>query len=656
MSPLGVEDALQLAIAHHQAGRLAEAESLYRSILQHSPRNAAALHLLGVMAGQLGKHDVAVGLIQQAISVDPANATFYSNLSPELVALNRCDEAIAAAQRAIELTPLHAEAWFNLGHARRSGGDLAGAIAAYREAIRLRPEFALAHAQLGIVLRRSGDVPGAIAAYRESLRLAPALPQTWNDLGIALFAAGQFDEAIASFQEAIRLKPNFGQAFNNLGKALNEIGRLRDSTAAYERALQIDPSFVPAHTGLIFTLLYRPDIAPVVLQQSLADFNRRYAAPLKSTVQLHTNDRSPGRRLRIGYVSGDFRNHVVARNILPFIRRHDHKQFELFFYSNTADEDDITEVFRRCADHWRPILPLSDEDAARQIRADGIDILIDLSLHSHGNRLLVFARKPAPVQVTFAGYPGSTGLEAMDYRLTDPYLDPEGRDARYVEKSIRLPHTFWCYETRGDEPGVGPLPSLAKGHLMFGCLNSFFKINEEVLALWSRVLPEVPGSRLMVQVPEGTVRAAFLTTLRSHGIDENRITIAPRLPHRQYLRLYDSIDIFLDTFPYNAHTTALDALFMGVPVVTLAGDAVVSRAGLSQLTNLGMEEWIAHTSDEFVQIAAGLASDPQRLAQIRASLRDRMQKSPLMDAEAFTRGIESAYRVMWKSYCEAPAP
>ena len=292
------------------------------------------------------------------------------------------------------------------------------------------------------------------------------------------------------------------------------------------------------------------------------------------------------------------------------------------------------------------------------IRADGIDVLVDLTLHMAGNRLLVFARKPAPVQVTFAGYPGGTGLEAMDYRLSDPHLDPPGvSDRDYREKTIRLPHSFWCYDPEAmnfglsSEPEVSALPVLKSGEVTFGSLVNFGKVNGQVLRLWAEVLKNVAGSRLLLLAPEGSHRATTLELLGREGIAPSRVAFASRQPREAYLRLYDRIDIGLDTFPYNGHTTSLDALWMGVPVVTLVGKTVVGRAGLSQLTNLGLTEFVARTREEFVEIATRLAADHQWLAELRAGLRSRIRNSPLADAASFSRAVEDAYRKMWSDRC-----
>ena len=390
-------------------------------------------------------------------------------------------------------------------------------------------------------------------------------------------------------------------------------------------------------------------------EQELAPF---IASPLfpplqKGGGEVNANDPSPDRRLRIGYVSPDFRDHVVGRNIWPLLRRHDHRQFDITLYAQLEKTDDTNAPFRQCADHWCPISDLSDNQVADKIRQDRIDILVDLALHTDGNRLPVFARKPAPVQVTFAGYPGTTGLKAIDYRLTDPYLDPPGMfDACYAETSYRLPHSFWCYDPPSDEPSVGPLPALEKGFVTFGCLNNFCKVNDGVLELWARVLKAVENSRLLLLTRHGSHRQRTLDFLARQGIAEDRVEFRVPKPLPEYLALYHQVDIGLDTFPYNGHTTSLDSYWMGVPVITLVGPTVVGRAGLSQLTNLGLNELVTTSPEGYIGQAARLANDLARLRDLRGGLRERMKRSPLMDAVGFTRGIEDAYRIMWRRWCE----
>jgi len=367
----------------------------------------------------------------------------------------------------------------------------------------------------------------------------------------------------------------------------------------------------------------------------------------------HANDCAVDRRLRIGYVSPVFLDEVVGRNLIPLFRRHDRRNFEILCYSGVARPDPLTAVFREHAHAWRSTVGVGDEALAEMIRSDGVDILVDLTQHMAGNRLPMFARQPAPVQVSFAGYPESTGLEAIGYRISDRHLEAGSKveDNRRKEQ-VCLIDSFWCYDPCGAEVEAGPLPALENGTVTFGCLNNFSKVNERTLSLWARVLGRVTNSRLILLSGMGSQRERTLETLRKEGVERGRVEFVDFRPRRDYLELYRRLDIVLDTAPYNGHTTNLDALWMGAPVVSLAGKTPVSRAGLSQLTNIGLPELVAHSEEDFVRIAVELAGDLPRLAELRSTLRDRMQASVLMDAERFARQIEEAYREMWRGWSQ----
>ncbi len=412
-------------------------------------------------------------------------------------------------------------------------------------------------------------------------------------------------------------------------------------------------------------MLYHPDYDSLAQREELRRWEEVHTQEVHGTARefsanprfdvaggMHANDPTPDRPLRVGYVSPCFRDHIVGRHVWPLLNRHDHAEFAISLYADVGKRDDLTDKMRMSADHWCTITGLPDHQVAERIRCDGIDVLVDLNLHMTGGRLAVFAQKPAPVQVTFAGYPGSTGLDAIDYRLTDPHLDPLGmHDEWYAEASYRLPHSFWCYDPQTEQPDVGPLPAEEAGFVTFGCLNNFCKVNKEVLAVWAQVMAQVPRSRLVLLAKQGSHRQQTIDCLEARGIAPERITFCSSRPFLEYLALYQQLDIALDTFPYNGHATSLDAFWMGVPVVTLVGNTVVGRAGLSQLANLDLPELAAATPDAFVRTAVALAHDVPRLKSLRQGLRQRMQRSPLMNSAGFTQGVEQAYRHMWRNWC-----
>jgi protein O-GlcNAc transferase len=612
---------LRRAIELHRAGRREEAQVLYRQVLQQDPRHAGALYMLALLAWEAGQLEQAEGLVREVLAIEPGRVRAHNLRGIVLRHLGRAVEAEAACRQALALDGAFAEAYVSLGGA----------------------------------LYVQGKLPEALAAFEKAMALDPGMPESYMNVGVMLYEQGRVEEAIGAFERALALAPNLAAVYNNLATALKDVGRQEEAIAACRRALALAPKLAAAYDNLLFTLQYHPGYDARAMAREYAVWNRQVAVALRGQAQGHGNDRDPERRLRIGYVSPDFRWHAVGWTMLPLFRQHDKRAVEVFAYAQVARPDEMTRQFRGYADYWREVGGVPDERVAALIREDGIDILVDLALHSAGNRLLVLARKPAPVQVTFAGYPGTTGLETMDYRLTDPYLDPVGMDESvYSEKTVRLPHTWWCYEAMAGSPGVGRLPCGEAGVVTFGCLNNFCKVNEGVLRLWGQVLRKVAGSRVLLLAPEGSARAWVLRVLAQEGIGGERVRFTAKLPREQYLALYQQMDIALDTVPYNGHTTSLDALWMGVPVVTLVGQTVVGRAGWSQLMNVGLRELAAHTAEEFVEMAVGLAGDKVRLAELRGSLRQKLQGSPIMDQVGFARDIEAAYRMMWRAWCAGP--
>jgi predicted O-linked N-acetylglucosamine transferase (SPINDLY family) len=423
-----------------------------------------------------------------------------------------------------------------------------------------------------------------------------------------------------------------------------------EAIAEFDTALQIDPQNTLALSNRLYTLYYSPRLNSTAILEEHRQWNGRIAQPLGQVNKPHENDRTPDRRLKIGYVSPNFWGHCQAFFTVPLFSNHDRENFEIYCYSDVKVPDATTGRLRGWANVWRNIVGMSDDQAVELIRKDGIDILVDLNLHMAENRMLLFARKPAPLQVTWLGYPGTTGLETMDYRLTDPYLDPPGEfDDDYAENSVRLPHTFWCVDREVLEapnvPEVNALPASAAGHIKFGCLNNFCKVNQPLLELWKLVLEAVPNSRMLLLAPHGSCRQWVREKLGE------RVDFVGRANRLEYLNYYHRIDVGLDTLPYNGHTTTLDSLWMGVPVVTTLGETVVGRAGFSQLSNLGLSDLATRTGDEFVKCAADLAGDLPRLAELRSTLRDRMRSSALLDGPGFAKDVEAAYRSIWKLYC-----
>lgn len=640
MPPIAIDQAIQVAVKHHQAGRLAEAERIYRQILAQQENQVDTLHLLGVVALQTGRSDLAIELIGRAIAANPNAADYH----------------------------------MNFGVALRQKWRLEDAVLAYREAIRLKFDYPEAHSNLGNALTCLGRIDEAIPAYSSAIQLRPAYGDAWANLANALKDQGKLDEAAGACEKAIELNPASGPVHNNLANILKEKGLIAEALASYDRAIALNPSDPGFQSNRLYLLHFHPDYDAVSICAEHRKWNQRHAEPLAKLIQPHAAPvpsralTSAGeRRLKIGYVSPDLSTHPVGRFLLPLLEQHDRGRFEVFCYSDVRVPDAMTGRIRAAADTWRSIVGAGDDSVAQLVRRDGIDILVDLTMHSANGRLLVFARKPAPVLVSYLAYCSTTGLTTMDYRFTDAHLDPPAAgDENYSEKSIRL-QTYWCYEptiapstpspaltssgqpsSKQAVPAVEPPPALVTGHVTFGCLNSFAKVSPAALTAWSRLLGKVPGSRLLLHARQGSHRQRVMDLFAREGVDPARVAFVGPVPIAEYFALYNRIDICLDPFPYAGGTTTCDALWMGVPVVTLSGNTAVARAGVSILSSAGFAEWVAHSPDQYVQLAAELACDLPRLAQLRAALRERLRGSLLMDAQRFAADVEAAYREMWR--------
>ncbi|EDY18047.1 TPR repeat-containing protein [Chthoniobacter flavus Ellin428] len=627
-------------------GKLEEAIAAYRRVLTLKPDYVDAHNNLGIALARQGVMTEATEVLRRALQLAPADAGAWNNFGIVLAEQGRFGEAVEAYRRALELAPNQPEAHNNFGNACKELGQFESAVAAYRRAVELRPDSAEFQANLGNGLREQGRFDEAMAAYRHALALQPKRAETHHEMGNALAGQGQLDAAVLAYRATLELKPDYGVARCNLGNVLRDQGMLDEAIAAYRRAAESKSAQLVAQSNLIYTLHYHADGNEGEIRREQCLWNERFGGDTRPAVR-YSNEPDFHRRLRIGYVSPEFRDHVTGRNLWPLFKEHDRTAFEIFCYSGVVRPDGMTQQFRERVDHWRSTLGVSDEELAEWVQRDGVDILVDLTQHMDGNRLAMFGRRPAPVQLSFAGYPEATGVEAIPYRISDRFLEPHSTEDRLLRID-----SYWCYDPCGAEIGVNELPVQRNGWVTFGCLNHFCKVNEPTLRRWAKVLRTVRDSKLMLLSPEGSHRRKTWRILESEGVEARRVEFVPRCGRRAYLELYQQMDVALDTFPYNGHTTSLDALWMGVPVVSLAGRSAVSRAGLSQLSNLGLAELVASAEDEFVEIAAALAQDLSRLADLRRTLRARMEASVLMDAIRFTRGIESAYRQMWQRWCE----
>ena len=560
------------AVTHHQAGRLAEAEPLYRAILAIDPDHPEGNHGLGVIAHQVGRGDVALPLIAKAIAAKGDDATFHGNYGNALKSQGRLDEAAASYQRAIALNPAFADAHNNLGSALQDQGKLDEAAASYRRAIALNPTFAQAHSNLGGALRDQGKLDEAIASDRRAIALKPDFAGAHGNLGNALKEEGRLTEAIASFQRAIALKPTLAKAHNNLGGALKDQGKLDEARASFERALALKPDYADAHSNLLMCQHY---VGRIAAAERLASA-RRFGAQFEggASERRFANDPSPGRRLRIGYVSADLRLHPVGYFLVKVLETHDRAAFEIFCYANQTKTDEMTRRLRAATDHWRGIVGVPDAELAAMIGKDEIDILVDLSGHTADNRLLAFARRAAPVQASWLGYFGTTGLSAMDYLIMDETTTPSGEERWCSEALARLPHGRFCYAPPDYAPPPTEPPAMRRGSVTFGSFNNVAKIGPEVVSLWADVLRATPQSRLVLKwksLDDDEVRTRLAAAFLAAGVEGERLDLRGFSRHADMLAEYGDVDIALDPLPFGGGLTSCEALWMGLPIVTWPG-------------------------------------------------------------------------------------
>ncbi len=611
-----LQDQFQQAFRHHAEGRLPEAEALYRAILAADMRHGGALHGLGLMALQTGRPDVAVRLIGEALAVDGNTADHHADYGFALLQTGRTDEAVAALKRAVELAPGEARHHFNLGRTFQNLAQLEEAEACYRAAVALAPEAAPFRVNLGLVLLRRCDIQGALEHLKRGVALAP-------------------DDAMA-------------QA--SLGSALLEQGDAPAAARHFERATQLQPAFPEANGNLIFALNFiTTDLARQQAQRKLWN-DRAMNVPRLPARAPTPGDRTRA-RIRVGYVSKYFRHQAATYAFAPAILHHDPRRFEVVCYSDTPSEDDVTGMLKDAATLWRATAGLSDDALARQVRADGVDILVDCVGHMQGNRLGAFAHKPAPIQVTAWGEPTGTGLAAMDYLLADPVLVPAASRHLFAEKIADLP-CFLGYWSPDDLPAPGPLPAAANGHVTFASFNRAIKITPATVAVWAGVLQRVPDSRLLLKFTAhggNQDRARLSAAFAAHGIDAARITFLDETSRAAHFAAYQQADICLDPTPHGGGMTTLDALSMGVPVVTLMGETPSSRLAAAVLSAVDLP-WIARDREAYIAAAAALASDLPALADIRDGLRARIAATPVGDPKRYARAVEKAYEEMFVSW------
>jgi protein O-GlcNAc transferase len=629
-------------------GRLGEAEVSCRQAICLQPELALAHNNLGTILSDLGRLKEAEASCHEAIKLNPNFSVAHSNRGNALRALGRLEEAEASYREAIRQNPEFAVAYSNLGATLSDLGRLNEAEAAYREAICLKPDFATAHSNRGATLNELGRFAEAVTSFQAAIRLRPDYALAHSNLGNALRGQGFLLNAEKSFLEAIRLRSDFAEAHTNLGNVLRDLGRLEDAVASYRNAISFKPDLAEAHSNLLFSLNYLAAFAPEKALMEAKVYGAMVSARAERKFTTWRTDPRAA-RLRIGFVSGDLRNHPVGYFLEGFFGALERCQFDLFLFATTSIQDELTNRIRSHCNHWFPLYGKSDQDAARVIHEQGIHILIDLAGHTAHNRLPVFSYKPAPVQASWLGYFATTGLPEMDYFLGDPIMSPKEESHHFSERICNLPEVWLCATPPAFRTHISDLPALKSGHITFGCFGNLSKINDQVVSVWSLIFQQMPKSILFLkskQLADPAVVRDVYRRFAERGMESHRLILEGPSERSSYFEAFRRIDMTLDTFPYPGGTTSVDSLWMGVPVLTLRGDRFLARLGESIAVNAKQPEWIAEDHSDFVRKAVVLASDLQSLAATRANLREQVLRSPLFDSHRFAHGFGVALREM----------
>lgn len=646
---------LNLGVVLQALGRGSEAIASFREAITLDPQSDAAHYNLGEALWRENLLGEAAASFSRALSLRPQSHEAANGLGSVLQKVGRLDQAVTCFRKAISLCPNYAEAHNNLGNALDALGRLDEAIASFRNALAVRPDFAEAHSNLGNTLRARGHVEEAIESCRRALAYRPGYPEALLNLGNAQKEQGRLAAAVEIYREVLRLEPNHVGAYNNLAETFKDQGSIPEAAACFERAMELTSQSPTAYSNLLYLHAFTRDISPEAERLLATGWERvvlteteRVAARQRASVHSGVFPRA-GRRLRVGIASAELGTHAVAEFLEPFLKQLDRSRFHLTLFPTVGRSGDRAERLRELADSWVSLIGLSDRKAAEKIRSEQIDVLIDTTGHTNGCRLGIFAHRAAPVQCTYIGYWSTTGLTEMDWFLSDPDCQPSC-DAHFTEGLWRLPRIAVCY--RGDhalpESRWQPDPD---GTVWLGSYNKYAKIREETLALWARVLGEIPHAKLLLEdraVDETETHNRIRTALQQQGVSPDRVEFISYVPgHERHMVLYDRLDIALDTVPFNSGTTAFDALWMGVPLVALEGDWIGGRMASSVLKTLGRPEWVAQSQEQYVEIVSSLASNTRLRQTIRQAQRAEMASSELCDAEGLTRALENAFEGMY---------
>ena len=635
-------------------GKLDEAEQCYRSATRLQTDYLDAEFSLAFLLQERGELQAAITIYHEICANHPNAANAFNNLGNALVQVNRTHAAVKCLRRAIKLSPGNGDYYANLGNALGASRDFNAAMEAYQQSLQLAPDDAATHFNYANLLRDIHQIDQAIVHFRRAIELQPALAAAYNNLGNLYKLLGNIREAIEMLEKAHGLSDGDATTCNNLGTVYVESGYFDKATEMFERAINLNPDYCDTYSNLLYSLHYPANVSEQDLYERHKKWAERFETPFINNREMHLVENTEGRPIRIGYVSGDFRRHSVAYFFETLLKGHNKNRFKVYLYSNVLVDDEVSHRLRERCDFWRPIIGIPDDEAAAQIRQDQIDILIDLSGHTNGNRLLLMARKPAPIQVTWLGYPNTTGLSAIDYRFSDQIADPEGlADQLCSEKLYRLPNGFLCYHGFEQAPAVNDSPLLKNAYVTFGSFNNLTKVTQDVVGAWSRILQALPGSRLLLkskQLDDRGTRDKYIHWFEEEGIQSSRLDLRGRVAGiAEHLAVYRDIDIGLDPMPYNGTTTTCEALWMGVPVISVAGDCHRARVGASILHHAGLTELIVKDETALLAKIKSLTDEPDQLNALRTGLRQRLLDSPLCDEKGFARQIEDAYESMLRA-------
>ena len=647
--PTDVSAYNNLGTLFHEQGKLAEAAEAYERALELDPALTPAHANLGAALMGLGRIGDALVHFRAAADLRPEDAGLHRSLGAALGAAGDNESALAAFDRALALAPELPEAHYGRGEILVGLGRHDQAVEAFNRAIELKPGYAEALSDLGVSLQQLGRTTDALAAYRKAVAANPRLADAHANLGAALRIAGALGDAVECLEKAIALDPEHAEAHATLAGVLRDQGRLDEALAGYRRAFALNPGLLEAHNNLLMAMHYHPGLSHEAIFEEYGRWNARHAAPLARRHENPPLAVGAEGRVRVGMVSADFRRHPVGYFMTGAIEHLDRRIFDVVLYSNSVKEDNLTARLRAAATEWIPVATMGDDALADRIRRDRVHILLDLSGHTRGNRLMVFARRPAPIQVLAGGFFDTTGMDAMDYVISDGVETPVGAERWFSEQVVSMPDGYISYDPPDYAPEVARLPAAANGRITFGCFNNLAKINDHVVDLWCRVLHRVEGSRLVLktkQLDDASVRERFAGLFAERGIAADRLDLQGFAPHAELLGAYNTVDIALDPFPYSGGLTTCEALWMGVPVLTLPGPTFAGRHSASHLTNVGLTDWIVDSPDAYVEKAETWAQDLDGLAALCASLRERTRSSPLCDGARYARNLETALRRM----------